>query len=82
MSDEKEKSRKVFESRPVNQAGMTAIEVIHELAASYHELLEEMKRASLPEAARCFAKAQTDLEQSVMWSTKGISRLSSSRTEA
>lgn len=70
-----EKSLKVFESRGFKGNGAQVAEEIKEAAARLHSLLEQNKLGANAEAARCFAKAQTDLEQSVMWGVKGISRL-------
>lgn len=55
------------------------VEKLKEKAADLYDLLTEFSPTT-PEALRCFAVAKTNLEESVMWAIKGVSRSTTSNS--
>lgn len=65
----------VFESRGLN-GRLTQVEQIKETAAALWSMINAIScDPDNTEAPRLLALAKTDLESSVMWAVKGISRL-------
>lgn len=68
-----DKAYKVFAGRPVTDDQITTIETIKTQAAMLWDTLDKITSENA-DAGRLVSLAKTELEKSVMWATKAISR--------
>lgn len=75
MSTPLERAEKVFESRGIEGIQAVKIDRIKKAAAELYSIIDSM---SVPpgntEAGRLLSLAKTDIELSVMWAVKAVSR--------